>query len=959
MRVVAVALVAVAALVMGAPTIRGGFVGGDDHRLLLDHVLVNHPSLSHAVQLFGIIHRDLYQPLPLLSFAAEFAVANAFGLFEKGEQAGAWLFHLNNILLHAANTVLVWFLIAQLHARIAGVASPAGRSGHRPDSTTAEPGNTPVLHASGQGRSYGNVVIPTVAALLFAVHPLQMEVIAWTNGRMMLMSTLFAVASLLTFSAWLDSRKTSLGVLTLVLVLLSAISKVRLGLPVLLLIVAFARRTRIDKRLLALWSGCAAVIGIFVLVNIWSTAGANLFTAGEEHLRGPRIVRILLALAWYFQHLVWPSGLASYYPTPPEVHWMDPATGRALLITGTGFVVLAWTSWRYRFARLGTLWFFATMFSTLPLFPARNILAADRYMYLPIIGLFWLIAGLAGEVHRRWLLAWSPGARRAALATATVALVTPMIATGWHVAGFYETSLRKTGRVAALFPDTPRVWEKLGWCHYSHGNYDEAIRCAEKELRHDAPPIRSGAYQLMGMSELKLGNTQAALRLLNNAVETDPKSALAEYRLAIAYDEVGQIEEAVKHFEAAVRAAPLHNPTILRFADAYRRLGRVDDARKMYEKALGNNAYEVPAILGLAELAVEGGNPRALRNAEQRLIGLLEWMPENSQAWTHLGVVCASLDQPQDAVKAYEKALATDSANTTAALNLAQIYFAAGQIDRARPLFERAAASGIASVPQAVVLHDFFISQGEPQRAVSLWRRVLEAAPGSARARAFIAWSLALAGKFDPAAQQCQTLVTHDPSGDRDPSPAREEAVPEPTRPDVDREKDVVDPEQQASAWGKTSDSGSAPVVKHSKALIAAARKRANVAPFDSSLDASRAGALCLATLAYVDLAQGRYEAAFTRTEALGMTGNIGAGARSRLLGALEGFDRSHGEEPWAVCLAAQLLLADGNHKTATVFINVCEQRCEHPVCRQQLRTLRSQLHRAAAQAPQSPQPPP
>ncbi len=77
-------LVIVAAVVMGLPTLRGSFVGGDDHRLVLNHVLVNHPSPTHAIELFGMVHRDLYQPLPMLSFSLEFALANALGLFDKG-----------------------------------------------------------------------------------------------------------------------------------------------------------------------------------------------------------------------------------------------------------------------------------------------------------------------------------------------------------------------------------------------------------------------------------------------------------------------------------------------------------------------------------------------------------------------------------------------------------------------------------------------------------------------------------------------------------------------------------------------------------------------------------------------------------------------------------------------------------------------------------------------------------
>ncbi len=100
-------LVAGAALVMGLPTVRGLFVGGDDHRLVLNHVLVSRPSVAHAGELFTIPHRDLYQPLPLLSFSGEFALLQALHFDERGGDGVAWLFHLNNNLLHMVNAVLV------------------------------------------------------------------------------------------------------------------------------------------------------------------------------------------------------------------------------------------------------------------------------------------------------------------------------------------------------------------------------------------------------------------------------------------------------------------------------------------------------------------------------------------------------------------------------------------------------------------------------------------------------------------------------------------------------------------------------------------------------------------------------------------------------------------------------------------------------------------------------------
>ena len=100
-------------------------------------------------------------------------MAGALGLFAHGVEGGAWLFHLTNTLLHAVNAILVYFLIRMLERN--------RRAGGEGISTSAD--------------SIG--IIAVIGALVFAVHPLQVEVVAWVNGRMMLLSTLFGLLTLL------------------------------------------------------------------------------------------------------------------------------------------------------------------------------------------------------------------------------------------------------------------------------------------------------------------------------------------------------------------------------------------------------------------------------------------------------------------------------------------------------------------------------------------------------------------------------------------------------------------------------------------------------------------------------------------------------------------------------------------------------------------------------------------
>lgn len=708
-----IALVALTAVVMGAPTIRGGFVGADDQRLVLNHVLVNHPSITHAVELFRIVHRDLYQPLPLLSFQVEFAIANLFGFFDESIKGGVWLFHLTNILLHALNAVFVWLVMVSLLRK--EVAS-------------------------------SRYLLATAAALLFAVHPLQTEVVAWVNGRMMLMSTLFALVSLVTIDRWLQTGRLRWALWTVLFVTFCAISKIRIGLPVLLFVMAIARGPRLSFRFYGLWLACAAITVFFVKVNLTATEDAGMFTGARDQLQGSRIARSVLALAWYFRHMLWPTGLASWYPTPGLVQWSDPAVHRAAFVVLFTLAIAVWTIRLRRESAYGWLWFLATIASTLPLVPARNTLAADRYMYLPIIGL----AFVAALMWQTFVTFLSSRGWRATVKTVSpwfgMALTAAMIATSWHTAGFYESATSKSRRIADMFPTTPHVWERVAWALFDERSYEGAIVLARKEFAFEDIGARSMALHVIGRSQFGLGEKAGGLASVREAIGIDSRNSKAKYTLGKMLDDLGRTDEALFWIEASVQDAPSANPRIIRLANLYRRLGRPADARRSFEQAIENNPYEVPAVQALVKLDIHEGTEESLGQARRRLIDLLDWMAENADAWTDLGVVESSSGRTERAIAAYKNALQRDSTHATAALNLALLYQGRDELNQVNDYLSIAAAGRLDSLEQVIALHDALVAYGRPGETIDVWKGFLREKPDSSEGRLFAAWASVLAG---------------------------------------------------------------------------------------------------------------------------------------------------------------------------------------------------------------------
>jgi len=841
-------LVVVAAVVMGLPAVRGGFVGSDDHRLVLNHVLVSRPSFSHAVELFTIPHRDLYQPLPLLSFSLEFAVARALGLDVHGAAAVAWLFHLTNVLLHAINAALVFFVVRRLHLLVCGYRRKQTLAGEPGDEGLATP-------------------IATIAAILFAVHPIQTEVVAWINGRMMLLSTMFALLTLLAVARCVEdapvsendgdgaARRWPLAFpAAIVFAILCGLSKVRVGLAILAGIPIVLARKLKSRRAILLWSAVLVVTGVFAWINIRTTAEAELFSGGATSLHGPRFVRVCLALAHYFTHLVWPAGLCSYYPTPPVVHWSDATSIIAMVITV--LVLGAWVAiaWRSRSARIGLVWFLGTLASTLPIIPARNVLAADRYLYLPIIGLLWPVAhGLVLLWHRRLATLASYKVLVGALG---VAICVAYVGTSWYVGSFYATPMAKTERIAMVSPNTPRVWTRAGWTHYDAGDYDKAIEYARRDLRFHDPDVISGARELIGACRIARGDLSEGLAELKAAVALAPENVKAMGRIAGTLEDLGRTDDAMKWYERAIKQAPRYNPPKLKLARLYAAAGRDEEARALYRQVLEVNEYDVSALMGLSELDIAFGTQASLQSAVDRLRKLLKFMPNYTDARVNLAAALNALHRTDEAIALYRQVLRDEPQHTTAALNLAMILEARGQAAEASQLLASAGPGKIQTLDQAVGMFDLQVRQGHFDDAVAVWTSLPEALRANPKAQAWLCWARAVAGQDEGALALASQIET---SG---------QAMP-----------------------------------------------------------------LTLAARALVGLQTHHPEDATRAVTKLAGVGDAARDARRRLLNAIRRYDMATPGDPWAVCLAARVLIADGQSNAGRAFTDLCSKQCHGPAC--------------------------
>lgn len=625
------------AIAAGLPSIGGEFLSGDDYHLVRDHVLVNHPSITHAVELFTIVHRDLYQPIPLLSFSIDFAMMNALGLepTANGPRAGAWIFHLSNILIHACTTVLVFFVVTRL----------AGRT-----------------------------VVAVVAAAVFAIHPLASEPIAWLNGRMLMLSTCFTLVTVLAFDHWNRRPRVGIAVTTLAFCAFAHMSKISMALPLVIAIATMAQRQRPSRRWWSMWIAVSALTGMFAAFNIYSSAAGQMFEKAADEMPGSPVLYTLVALAQYFRQFILPIGLSPWYPPPDGISWTQPYVVIAAITVALIVAVAIAVVPRTRVGVLGLGWFFTTVAPTLPILPARRALAADRYVYLANVGLVWIVGVVVVaafvRLRKRDVATHRPGTPQIAFALACVAAGLAWFATSWRTQAHYRDNIALSERIIRCYPNEPSVYESAAWAYYREGRFTEAIEVALNDLERHPRKMACEVYQVVGMSHFRLGRYAEAIASLEKAIQADPNYGKCYSRLAQIQIHLDRPDDAIANYERAIEIMPFYNPAIISIAHIYRTVGRIEDAVDAYNNVLDNNRFDVNAHLALAEIDIQRNR---YRDAVARLDTLLDWMPENTIARTNLGLAHERLDDPGRAIEAYTTAIDRDPHAIVATINLANL----------------------------------------------------------------------------------------------------------------------------------------------------------------------------------------------------------------------------------------------------------------------------------------------
>lgn len=535
-----------------------------------------------------------------------------------------------------------------------------------------------------------------LAGLLFAVHPLCVESVAWISEQKSVLSGLFYLAAALLYLRFDERRRASHYSAASALFVMALLSKtVTAPLPGALLVVLWWRRGRLewrrDVRPLIPWFAVGAAAGLYTAWVERTFVGA----AGSEFALAP-LQRVLLAgrVIWFYAaKIIWPVDLTFFYPRwtvdPGQWWWWALVAGVAVAAVACGHLAP-----RNRAPLAALLIFAGTLFPVLGflnIYPFRYAWVADHFAYLAMTALLVPFAALA--------VRWSSGAPALVLA-ALLSVLT------WRQAGEYrdeETLYRATlarnpaaflahnnlgnlllgrpGRQAeaiAHFNEALRVAPDFWEAHLSLGNallqtpgrLDDAI--AQYQTAARLAPRSERAHTNLGNALLEDGQASAAIVELQTALRLDPANAEAHNDLGNALSRTsGNLAAAAAEYRAAIHANP-------EFSEAHNNLGRVLAQSGQLAEAVAEfqaavrirpDSWSAHSNLG----AALSNYPNRLPDAIAEYREALRLLPDSAAAHNNLGYALSRMPgRLTDAIAEYREAIRLDPASADAHYNLAE-----------------------------------------------------------------------------------------------------------------------------------------------------------------------------------------------------------------------------------------------------------------------------------------------
>ncbi len=480
-------------------------IGWDDGEYLTNPAITN-PGQGAGSAIFSDFHLGMYQPLAVLSFLFNYKLA--------GDAAAGYI--IVNILLHLLNIWLVYKLMLLWFKRF----------------ETA-----------------------FIAALLFAIHPMHVEGVVWISTRSSLLYSVFFLSGLIRYEKYLSTQSAKDYTITLVLALTALFCKsMAATFPLILVVVDYFKSRKLTGKVIAEKVPFLVLSVIFGIIAIKASASFGHITVLEsEYNIFQRVVLILYGISFYLVKLVLPVNLSAIYSFPEAVNGSLPGWVYTPMIAFIVYAIIILRSHENRKLYVfGGLFFLFSISMVLPLFWSRIFITADRYTYLPYIGLFMIIAVGSAKILDQ--LKYSQRSTRNMIYVAS-GLILLFLSAGvvnrikaWHDVPALMTDVLEKQRSDA----------DMAHAYFYLGNYYDVRSEDEEALKNYNLAVSRNKNYLLAYNNraILLGkhrNFNQAIEDLTTAISLKPDYAEAWYNRGVAYYQMGEKEKACGDWQKAAK----------------------------------------------------------------------------------------------------------------------------------------------------------------------------------------------------------------------------------------------------------------------------------------------------------------------------------------------------------------------------------------------------------------------
>ena len=519
------------------PTVNNAWVNWDDDGYVLQNSLITSIDIDGVVSIFqepNVVGN--YHPLTVLSLAVDYAISGK----------ASFTYHLHNLLLHLLNVVLVFVLISRL---------------------------------------FKSHQMALIVALLFGIHPMHVESVAWISARKDLLYTAYLLMGLLVYLKYIDctsiAKQRGWYVLSFVLFSCSLLSKgVAMVFPAYLFLIDYLNDKKVNKSTLIAKVPFILLSASFVFISFYSQQLEGAFITEVEF---PLIDRLAIAstsfLVYLFQSIV-PINLSPFHPYPFQQLSDFPTHYYFSLLLIPALLVFCWIAIRkkWKVAIFGILFFTVTLIPLLQLIPLGRAMMAERYTYVAYLGLFILIGfGLVQWMNQNRLK------RRISIGVFTIVILI-FSSISYTYAKSWENGEKLWSRVIDQYPEDYFAHYSRADYFFKQGDWSAALEDLNRSI--SLSPYFGVAYQLRGQLHEKSKELQLAVNDYEQAIALTPNYGPSYVNLARILGADGQYDAALNYLNQVIILNPTYATAFLNRGVIHEMLGKKEKGRLDYSQAI-------------------------------------------------------------------------------------------------------------------------------------------------------------------------------------------------------------------------------------------------------------------------------------------------------------------------------------------------------------------------------------